>query len=168
MLWNVAGAMGGIRIRDDGGRECELVRPPDVLPRRSWFGRPKVRADDWATLFELQWARAWSGAFGMLVGLSTVFTLGVARWLLVPITGWPVWIGTIGPPVLAGILVWPLAPVVARFFRVWQATEIRAAYLEGRRCAACGYDLAGLEREADGCVRCPECGGAWRVGEQVR
>lgn len=30
-------------------------------------------------------------------------------------------------------------------------------------CPCCEYDLAGLEREDDGCVVCSECGAAWRV-----
>ena len=32
------------------------------------------------------------------------------------------------------------------------------------RCFSCGYPFAGLEPEADGCTRCPECGAAWRLG----
>lgn len=31
------------------------------------------------------------------------------------------------------------------------------------RCPACDYEIFGLESEADGCIVCPECGGAWRV-----
>ncbi len=29
-------------------------------------------------------------------------------------------------------------------------------------CASCGFALAGLVTEDDGCVVCPECGAAWR------
>lgn len=29
------------------------------------------------------------------------------------------------------------------------------------RCMACGYDLAGLGIDDDGCTVCPECGAAW-------
>lgn len=37
-----------------------------------------------------------------------------------------------------------------------------AAYLAAHRvCGACGYDLHTVAPEADGCVVCPECGGAW-------
>ncbi len=32
------------------------------------------------------------------------------------------------------------------------------------RCASCGYDIGLLTPEADGCVVCPECGGAWARG----
>ena len=31
------------------------------------------------------------------------------------------------------------------------------------RCGSCLYDLQGLDSEPDGCVVCPECGGAWRL-----
>lgn len=34
-------------------------------------------------------------------------------------------------------------------------------------CLACGYALDGATVEADGCLQCPECGGAWRA-ERVR
>lgn len=34
-------------------------------------------------------------------------------------------------------------------------------------CPACGYEIAGLEPEADGCRVCPECGGAWKPGDSV-
>jgi hypothetical protein len=32
-------------------------------------------------------------------------------------------------------------------------------------CGACRYDLDGSMFEDDGCVVCPECGAAWRLGE---
>lgn len=30
-------------------------------------------------------------------------------------------------------------------------------------CIACEYPLAGIDAARDGCIVCPECGGAWRV-----
>jgi len=35
--------------------------------------------------------------------------------------------------------------------------------LGARRCASCGYSLAGLEPQPDGCTVCAECGAAWRL-----
>ncbi len=35
----------------------------------------------------------------------------------------------------------------------------------GMRCPQCWYDLSSLTPEEDGCVVCPECGAAWRVGD---
>lgn len=34
----------------------------------------------------------------------------------------------------------------------------------GSNCPQCWYDLAGHGHEQDGCVVCPECGAAWRLG----
>lgn len=39
---------------------------------------------------------------------------------------------------------------------------------ECRLCPVCGYDLIGLPTQPDGCLVCPECGAAWRVGEAGR
>jgi hypothetical protein len=53
-------------------------------------------------------------------------------------------------------------------YRLGAATEplelVEPLLARCRMCLACGYDLSGLEAEGDGCVVCPECGGAWRVG----
>ncbi len=35
-----------------------------------------------------------------------------------------------------------------------------------RLCLCCGYDLSGSNPASDGCTVCPECGAAWRLGEQ--
>jgi len=35
-------------------------------------------------------------------------------------------------------------------------------------CASCGYSLRGLQPAEDGCLVCPECGGAWRAGRITR
>ncbi|MBC7835908.1 MAG: hypothetical protein H7Y88_12535 [Phycisphaerales bacterium] len=32
-------------------------------------------------------------------------------------------------------------------------------------CIVCGYDLASIRDGDDGCIVCPECGGAWRLAE---
>ncbi len=34
----------------------------------------------------------------------------------------------------------------------------------GPNCSSCWYDLSGQTPEDDGCVVCPECGAAWRMG----
>ncbi|MEM1165049.1 MAG: hypothetical protein AAGI30_02025 [Planctomycetota bacterium] len=44
--------------------------------------------------------------------------------------------------------------------RPWDAFRARPS-----ACIACRFDLRGLEPEDDGCTVCPECGAAWRVGE---
>ena len=39
----------------------------------------------------------------------------------------------------------------------------RAKCLHLGLCPSCGYTLAGLPTEADGCTKCPECGAGWRL-----
>jgi hypothetical protein len=43
-----------------------------------------------------------------------------------------------------------------------------ALLLDHGLCAACGYSLAEISTQQDGCRVCPECGAAWRVREVVR
>ncbi len=45
-------------------------------------------------------------------------------------------------------------------------SEFVAAFLADKRCPACTYDLDGAAAGADGCTVCPECGAAWRVGNE--
>lgn len=33
------------------------------------------------------------------------------------------------------------------------------------RCPSCAYRIDGVTPEGDGCTVCPECGGAWRLGD---
>jgi len=61
---------------------------------------------------------------------------------------------------------------IAPFFyviAVWlQKKNIRDSDRLGRsrgQCLACGYSIAGLEPQDDGCRVCPECGAAWRFGQ---
>jgi hypothetical protein len=45
--------------------------------------------------------------------------------------------------------------------RTYDRKFVAAAMTEGV-CATCLYPLNGLAADGDGCVVCPECGGAWR------
>lgn len=79
-----------------------------------------------------------------------------------------------------GVSVFPwffgLGPLLVPFgFFVFQNVSSHPKVLEGRAriirsltrawmCPGCGYSLAELEPEVDGCRVCPECGGAWRRG----
>ncbi len=55
-----------------------------------------------------------------------------------------------------------LLSVSAYFVQKRQASLRASAAVEMGFCGGCGYKLAGLEREEDGCVVCPECGAAWK------
>ncbi|MCA9306278.1 MAG: zinc ribbon domain-containing protein [Phycisphaerales bacterium] len=53
-------------------------------------------------------------------------------------------------------------------FRVHAAIDagrVRRELVYRKRCASCGYSLAELTMEDDGCTVCPECGAAWRLKE---
>jgi ssDNA-binding Zn-finger/Zn-ribbon topoisomerase 1 len=62
-------------------------------------------------------------------------------------------------PPLIGFAVMPLVLRRAQCeHRRWRAPF----FVSIGRCPSCGYELSQLPIEADGCVVCPECGGAWR------
>jgi hypothetical protein len=70
------------------------------------------------------------------------------------------------------IMVGPV--VVFIVFMMWHARRVwpfegpralvRGLVGEGL-CPSCTYSIEGLTPEGDGCVVCPECGAAWRVGD---
>lgn len=68
-----------------------------------------------------------------------------------------------------GALTVPLClALMVLFWRRLNAISIRRAdrkFAAARPvCIACGYDLSGLGAAEDGCIVCPECGAAWRMG----
>ncbi len=69
-----------------------------------------------------------------VIGMTGAFALGIPAWLL-------------------GL----------RWARRRKFDAISAIYIDAGRCAGCGYTLADLAAEPDGCVVCPECGAAWRA-----
>ncbi len=75
------------------------------------------------------------------------------------------------PPVLAVVVPMVAVLVVFMFVNSGRVTiaEKAAADVLLRRglCASCLYPLGGLERAADGCLTCPECGAAWKR-ERIR
>lgn len=60
----------------------------------------------------------------------------------------------------------PLAVLVVASVWVgmrWKhAASLATEYIRAGICGSCGYALSGLTPGDDGCVVCPECGGAWR------
>ena len=73
----------------------------------------------------------------------------------------------IGAVLQAGLLtvgmvlgVWIIVPLALGSIRLACAAN---ALLGVRRCAACAYELRGVEPESDGCTVCPECGAGWRL-----
>lgn len=165
-------ALGRVDIVDDQGQACALVGPPDPKEWRGhkgwrgfWYGlrgRRDPSMTDPALIAESDWSMTAGGRYGFIGGLSLIGTSALARWMLSGSGTWPTWIGTIGAPLLAGVMMWPLYPPIATWFRRKMAGDIRAAYLKAGRCASCGYGLRELAEE-DGLRVCPECGGVWKV-----
>jgi predicted RNA-binding Zn-ribbon protein involved in translation (DUF1610 family) len=163
MLKLKLGQIGAVHILDDRGTACRLVGPPESWPKCNWRGKPRQPIVDAAMSVEFDWATAAGGAFGALAGLSMMLTMSVSRWLLSSLPPIPGWLGSIAPAIMAGVLFRPAYLPVAEYHRRKKSAQLRQAYLKVGRCASCGYSLAGLSSEADGCVVCPECSRAWHT-----
>ncbi len=78
----------------------------------------------------------------------------------------------LGVVIQGGLRGLSLLPVILGF--IWlsrssarlQLMAMIDTLLRQRRCPRCGYDLRELPvSDPDGCIICPECGGAWRLPE---
>jgi hypothetical protein len=81
---------------------------------------------------------------------------------------WYAFVGSVWPLSMWGNLLL-MALVSVGVFGVVVAEH--AAMQRARRLVrfgqcTCGYRLEALQVEDDGCVVCPECGAAWRVGDR--
>lgn len=91
-------------------------------------------------------------------------TIGAASWIAAD--------KSLGPQDRIGSVVVALIVAVLTGYGGWRL-GVRAPRIEGvaerlrrcRLCLCCGYDLEGLTPESDGCTVCPECGGAWALGD---
>lgn len=102
-------------------------------------------------------------ATGVLVGLF----IGGATYLLGDLV--------LGPLDRRGVVVAAMLAAAATGYAAFRLSakpplfEAVAQLLSDcRLCVVCGYDLAGLKPQADGCTVCPECGGAWRLRSPAR
>jgi hypothetical protein len=135
------------RVRDARGRVVELrASGRAVVDSAAWWQRvliigllPMASMIFW--WFPLRWALERVLARGAAEGIMVVLALSATAW------------GLLG----MAMLVWVMLP--------WNANRRVAAWrVRLSHCGACAYPLKGLESESDGCVVCPECGGAWRTG----
>lgn len=72
-------------------------------------------------------------------------------------------LGHFGPLLIIGILL--LLGLVFSASHIWMPAVARY-WLSIGQCASCRYDISKVEPGADGCVTCPECGGAWRINRE--
>ncbi|MFN0134246.1 MAG: hypothetical protein ACKVW3_17170 [Phycisphaerales bacterium] len=147
-----------VLIRDDRGRPFPLLNrdtPGADIPREA------TQAVETAIAQRMQ------------PPLNAPLQRGWASWYLAVAVFGPV--GAIvlraaGAPGIVANLAYVL--VFVGLFWVWRgavrrelSAPITHALVARRLCASCGYSLAGLGTEPDGCTVCPECSAAWRVPE---
>jgi hypothetical protein len=159
-----------VKPRDDRGNVCDPVAVGTLATQA------RERAID--VRHSPPNATSWRGTLlFVMMNLPAIYAFGYANRALPP-TIWSIdrfWFAlacampvAIGTALLMRVL--PGSPFSRRAVehglrRAWLAK------LQGRErtgaCLACGYALDGATVEADGCLQCPECGGAWRA-ERVR
>lgn len=151
---------GAIRITDDRGRRVPLTPPELLLPgvgdadRRLRLLAATDRPRPAVTRREVRRGLAYG-----LMALPVFLAVGVAPVLLTSYVRPALWVrflvmiplGAL-PALLTLLIIRRVAP-----------ERIATTYLWANLCGSCGYDLAAVEPEADGCRVCPECGAAWRI-----
>ena len=157
--------LGRARIRDDRGRSrsCrKIVGASDIRGAYRTGSVSSVAATDPAlkqirhdVLFSPELRRASVltnvGSVAFAVALALPFTLGLlvhTRWF---------WLWGVLLSLLTFFVVLWLIP---RLERLYERAHVHAATSLGR-CAWCFYPLDEIPHGDDGCVVCPECGGAW-------
>lgn len=151
--WTITDARGkSVELWHGGGPETvladlsstERARFSDIVwPGQSGFTRTTIRA--------------------MLRYLAVVIAASIALALLYNLLAPSAW-----PRFLVGVFVAVPISVGSVIFLHWQVRKVQRnpEYIEAmigvRRCPACVYSLQGLDAEPDGCIVCPECGGAWQ------
>ncbi len=149
------------RVRDDRGRRVRLA--PLIGREGRAVRRAALRRAVWVVVviaagvggFVVSWF-AWTPphllAISLTIGFEGYFSEADAArfdlWMWVFIPGF--FLSIIPSTLLVLHPVWR-----------WRA---RAGARRAGLCAACGYALAGLASDLDGCTVCPECGAAWRLG----
>lgn len=143
---------------DFRGKASLLVRPEDlgrdapVELRRAVAGANLHRFESMVKL------SVW-GVFGAMCSWAIPAIGGWGRSQLVSVGGVIVLVVMLGLMVATGMF---FGSFMSRRRGI---TAVRAC-LRSAVCPSCGYSLAGVPAEEDGCVMCGECGGAWRVGDR--
>lgn len=152
-----------ITILDDRRASVPLLRLNEFRHAAARLGPGALALS--ARLRSFMLARGRRLTFG---GVANELLLGASVFMavLMPI----LMFGIIGPIGFLGMLV----GVPAAFSYFSRETgerkhrrELGASYVAEGICASCAYSLEGLVPEDDGCVVCPECGGAWRADRIV-
>jgi hypothetical protein len=151
-------------VEDARGRRCRLIDPLalHLLRRHDVIEAPVLEeiVDDIAP--------GQSGRLAVAVGTGATLAMVLAagQFLYHRMKGG--WGGVDGPSLIIWTLqlgfCFGLAVVVWREGRAAGRRRALAVLLGRRRCAQCGFDLAGSPADpTDGATVCPECGAAWRL-----
>jgi hypothetical protein len=149
--------------RDDRDRPVRAYRLgvlesmlPQLVPRRERRAPADVL---WKAYWRVLWsARLW--IIAMALQLGAVLLAALTPLLLVGIGIETRIIAALGVYFVAFCL---LLMVYARYVPLIAWPLWREALLGEQCCPGCGYRLAELPPDDDGCRVCPECGGAWRL-----
>lgn len=118
------------------------------------------------------WARVKGGGGCALALAALIWWLALfvemlwklGTWLA-GVFGWPAWAGLPLVIVTLAAGIWVIV-LLNSFRRDPKASRAPLAWrVPHAHCGACGYNLAGMAPEADGCTVCAECGAAWNIAE---
>ncbi len=141
-------------VREEGYPEPERVMVEGELTKEQ---RRAIRD------YERMWRHARSRGYHVVLGIA-LGVLATAAFLASSI----MWSSGSVVHAATGMIFGILCVVVAIRNPVWMRRRIvllhHAMFGAAGRCLVCGYEIGGVPSEADGCVVCPECGVAWRMG----
>ena len=155
-----------MQVRDDRGKRVQLLpnlqlqssgvvqSPLPVEVRREL--QSELKLIDSSIPVQL----ACAAVFAAIVGW-------IALWILVGVRMF----GQVRPNNSVTTVLWTVSLFIpafpARWFIIKAGARRRAHAIASRGfCPSCGYAMAGLHVEPDGCTVCPECGSAWRLNER--
>jgi hypothetical protein len=146
------------RVIDFRGRTLLLVRKEDLeesVPRKVRVEVGAANQHRWTPVLGTALLIIPSALVGLLIvrGISWFTGLGSAK---LPNVTWLAIAAFAAYVVFCGVF---LGSLLARRRGI---AAVRAC-LNAGLCPSCGYSLAGSAVEADGCVACGECGGAWKL-----
>lgn len=155
------------RHADDRDRP---IRPKGIGPRERRTLAARHRLESARRAFKSQVSVLLHRVFALcLIGYCLHMWLPVAREPFLPLPRF----GVVEVAILTVVTFAAIALGAAVFVRArWLLSRAYRALRERvipptPICLQCGYGLAGLPVEDDGCVTCPECRAAWAAAEQA-
>jgi hypothetical protein len=99
----------------------------------------------------------------VLMPLMTVVWAGMSMFNAVLLGAWG-WVQVAIIAVAVALAIPFYRRSVLRMMPARSSRELGHGLLARRRCPSCLYKFGHAVAEGDGCVVCPECGAAWRLG----